>query len=365
MKPYIFYAWQVSYFGGKLRSYLRQKQIAYTEVAPSIWGYYVTLPRHTGVAAIPVVVTPQGVWLQDTSAIIDTLEQRHPQTPMLPATPVLRLLCYLFEMWADELWIPTGLHTRWCHMEDNYAFLEKDVAKNLLPGWPAWAQRKAAAQVAGHMAQYLSATGVNPAQYDVLHRWTVQQLDWLDAHLATRPFLLGSHACLADVAMMGPLYGHLSRDPWPAQHLINPRPHLKAWIARMNQAPAEPVGTAVTDHVPSTLEPLVQQMLRELLAYTQGNLQQVEQARLAEPGLTLLPRFMGQISHPMLDAHYTRRAMPYILWMQQRMQSAFKSMSASEQNSARNWLAQYQATALVDTTLPALKRHGLGLALIP
>lgn len=367
MNKYTFYSWEVSYFGGKLRSYLKQKSIPYVEVPPTIWGYYVTLPRHTGVPAIPVLVTPEGEWLQDTSAIIDAMELRFPQAPILAGTPVLRMLGYLMEMWADELWIPAGLHTRWCHMEENYPFLEKDVSNNLLPGWPAWLQRKAAATVASHMTQYLTSTGVVPAQYDILHRWTVQQLDWLEAHFATMPYLLGQHASLADVALMGPLYGHLSRDPWPAQHLINPRPHLKAWIARMNQAPTRSAwraGTPSADHVPHTLEPLVRPMLRDLLSYVQGNLHAVQDAVRNKPSLIQLPRFMGNMSHTMLDGRYERPAMPYILWMLQRMQTAFKSMSMPEQQTVREWLTREQAAILLDTPLPPLQRTGLGVALV-
>ena len=366
MNNYTFYSWEVSYFGGKLRSYLRQKQIPYAEVPPSIWGYYVTLPRHTGVPAIPVLVTPAGEWLQDTSAIIDVMEQRFAQAPILPGTPVLRMLSYLLEMWADELWIPTGLHTRWCHMEENYPFLKKDVSSNLLPGWPAWLQRKAAAKVAGHMAQYLSSTGVVPAQYDILHRWTVQQLDWLEAHFATMPYLLGQRASLADVALMGPLYGHMSRDPWPAQHLINPRPHLKAWIARMNQRPtpsAHSDNFLGDDQVPHTLEPLVRQMLRDLLSYVQGNLHAVQEAVRKKPSLIQLPRFMGSVSHTMLDGRYQRPAMPYILWMAQRMRTAFQSMDAPEQQAVRDWLVREQVASLLDMPLPSLRRNGLGVAL--
>ena len=132
---YTLYGWEVSYYTGKVRSYLRFKGIPFVEVAPNIFNYYVTLRRKTGVVAIPVVCTPEGEWWQDSSDIIDRLEARFPAPSILPATSVQRFAAYLFELWGDEFWLPTGLITRWCHLDENYAFLEQDVADNLLPGW--------------------------------------------------------------------------------------------------------------------------------------------------------------------------------------------------------------------------------------
>ena len=157
---YTLYGWQVSYYTGKVRSYLRYKGIPFDERSPNIFNYYVSLRRRTGTVAIPVVHTPEGEWLQDSSDIIDRLEARFPAPSVLPATPVQRIAAYLFELWGDEFWLPTGLATRWCHMEDNYAFLTQDVANDLLPDWPRAIQRRAADQVARHMYRYLPKAGV-------------------------------------------------------------------------------------------------------------------------------------------------------------------------------------------------------------
>lgn len=353
------YAWEVSYFGGKLRSYLRHKGIPYTEVRPTIFDYYFKLKRRTGVAAIPVVVLPEGAWLQDTSEIIDFLEHRYPQRAVIPATPVQRFSAYLLEMWGDEFWIPTGLHTRWCHMEENYAFLEQDMAENLLPGWPRWLQDKASAKVAQHMADFLTSTGVVPEQFELLHRWTLQQLDWLDAHFATSPYLLGDRPSLGDFGLMGPLYGHLSRDPWPAQHLIKPRPHLKAWIERMNERGRDMGEYQPRDTIPDTLLPLLSRLLTDMLSYLEGNLEQLRQFMLVHPGADSWPRFIGSTEISMLDGRYSRPAMPYVLWMYQRMMAVFRASADDERDVVRQWLREQAAERLLDLDVPKLKRKGL------
>ncbi len=107
---YTLYGWEVSYYTGKVRSYLRFKGIPFVEVAPNIFNYYVTLRRKTRVVAIPVVCTPEGEWWQDSSDIIDRLEARFPAPSILPATSVQRFAAYLFELWGDEFWLPTGPH---------------------------------------------------------------------------------------------------------------------------------------------------------------------------------------------------------------------------------------------------------------
>src|SRR5436190_6197317 len=66
-ESFTLYGWEVSYYTGKVRSYLRFKGIPYTEIAPTLFDYYVTLRRRTGVVAIPVMRTPEGEWWQDSS----------------------------------------------------------------------------------------------------------------------------------------------------------------------------------------------------------------------------------------------------------------------------------------------------------
>ena len=66
---------------------------------------------------IPTVVTPDDETWQDTSDIIDALERRFPDPPLVESTPVHRMAGYLFELYADEFMMPPGLYWRWCFPE--------------------------------------------------------------------------------------------------------------------------------------------------------------------------------------------------------------------------------------------------------
>ena len=355
-QPHILYSWQVSYFGGKMRSYMRFKGIPFNEISPNIFNYYVTLPRKTGVAAIPVVVTPEGRWLQDTSVIIDHFEALSRKKSVIPSTPIQQFLAYLFELWGDEFWIPTGLITRWCHMEENYPFLEKDVANDLLPGFPVWLQKKAAKKVASQMTGYLTRTGVVPKQFDLLNKWTEIQLDALNLHFEHYPYLFGFSPSIGDFGLMAPLYGHLSRDPWPAKNLISPRPHLAAWIERMNSASPVTGDFLADDEIPATLEPLIASLFRELLPYLENTL------RVAQPLLDrkgVLPRFLDEISFPLAHGSYQRCAMPYCLWMLQRIQDACRVMPNSQNEALCSYLTAHNAQHILDMQIPPMKLRGL------
>src|SRR5215471_8564411 len=114
---YRVYAAEFSYFSAKVRPALRYKRIPYVEILPTQEVYQTVIVPRTGLAFIPVVVTPDDETLQDTSDILDALEQRFPEPPLYPRTAVLRVLAYLVELYADEFLILPALHYRWSFPE--------------------------------------------------------------------------------------------------------------------------------------------------------------------------------------------------------------------------------------------------------
>jgi glutathione S-transferase len=86
--PYILYGWHLSYFTGKARCYLRYKKIPFIEKPVDFYTLTRRIKRHTGAVVMPVVVTPEGEWLQDTSLIIDRLEERFPAKSVVPMRPI-------------------------------------------------------------------------------------------------------------------------------------------------------------------------------------------------------------------------------------------------------------------------------------
>lgn len=101
-QPYKLYGAALSYYTGKVRAYLNYKGIPFEEITASGDIYQqVILPR-TGVTYIPVVITPDDMAIQDSTEIIDFLEERFPTRSVYPESPRQRLTALLFELYGDE-----------------------------------------------------------------------------------------------------------------------------------------------------------------------------------------------------------------------------------------------------------------------
>ena len=357
---YRLYGWHLSYFSGKARAYLRYKGIPFDDVAVNAWTLLKRFPKKTGATAMPVVVTPEGEWLQDTTAIIEQLERRHPELPVMPDTPVQQMAAMLIELWADEYWIPPAMHYRWSYPENERLFLT-EAGRALLPWAPAFIGRRVAQRSARLLKSYLPGVGVTPAQQPIMEAWTEAMLNALEAHFTRHDYLLGGRPTLADFALAGPLYAHLGRDPWPKRELIAPRPKLAAWIARAHGGEAGSGALLADDALPETLAPVVASVFRELLPMLEGIRDQV--AAYAERPPTergRLPRMMEAVRFPMGETSFERGAMPYALWMMQRVQAAYRSLDDTARGQVDAWLAsQGAADALSRDWGPPLQRKGL------
>lgn len=363
-KPYVMHGWHLSYFSGKTRAYLHYKRIPFVDQEVNALNLLWRIPKKTGAKVMPVVVTPEGEWLQDTTDICAELERRFPAHPVLPSTPRQKIAALLIEAWADEWWIPLAMQYRWIKPE-NYKLFEHDAGRALLPYFPAFAQKRLAAYVASTLRSYLPSVGVVPEQYVMQERWTVAMLDVLDRHFATLPFLFGSKPSVGDFGLIGPLYAHLGRDPWPKRELIAPRKHLAAWVQRMNTVQSGEGGFLPDDAIPETLAPVFASIFGEFYPMVFGIRDAVVKAvpKMKSPG-SRLPRALGRVEFPMGDGRYGRAAMPYTLWMMQRVLASYGALPAAERASVDAWATALGAPeALRFDAGPKLQRVGLHVKL--
>lgn len=350
---YTQYGAPISYYSGKTRSYFIHKQIPFREIVPSAWQYLHTFKKKVGAAVVPVVLTPDGQWWGDSSEIIDNLEKAFPQKPCLPSTPILRFSAYLFELFGDEFLLPLAMYTRWSRPEHR-PFFVAEVGEGMLPGWPKFLQNAVGNKVANTMSGFKERLGFNDAQGEVLTRWGKIQLDALNTHFATTPFLFGSRPSLGDYGLIGPLYAHIGRDPLAKRDWVDTRPHLSAWVARMYDAKASEGGEFLSDdRLPETLNVGVQSMFTEMLPF----LLACREKMMAFPPQTDI-RFLDPIQYPMAGGTHTRNAMSYPLWMVDRMMSALARESEDEQQKVRVWIEANGGALLLSTHWPKMQRQG-------
>lgn len=208
--PYRVHGMMQSYFTRKMTGYLDHKGI------PWLFRRFPGASPEAMVAGfpggVPVVQTPAGEFMWDSTAMIHHLELRYPEPAVLPQDPVQRFLCYVIEDAADEWFYRVAVGSRWFFPE-NAAVGGFELARDMSVRMPL-ACDQAHVAVGEHVRSSCPPLGVTAATIqlwidDVLRPW----LRALGAHLAQQPYLFGDRPSLADFAAFGGNAAHFINDP--------------------------------------------------------------------------------------------------------------------------------------------------------
>src|SRR3546814_5030163 len=143
--------------------------------------------------------------------------------------------------------------------------------------------------------------------------------------------------------------------------LVDPRPHLKAWVERMN-APQPGAGEFLAnDEIPATLQPLFDALFGEFWPMLVGIRDELQRALpTLSPQRKRFPRSLGQIEFPMGPDRFRRDAMPYTLWMFQRVQDHCAQLDATSHAAVDAWLNEQDAGQALRSEIGVrLRRTGL------
>jgi glutathione S-transferase len=322
------YVLDVSYFSGKLEAYLRWKEIPYERVEVRWDRVQGELRRATGVAKVPVLHTSDGLWLQDTTPILDWLEARHPEGAVLPEDPFQAFFCRLLEDWADEwLWRP-ALHYRWSHASDARLLSHRIAAEAMghLPLPTAWV---AAFVRRRQHRTYVSGDGVGPATRAHVEGVYLGALERLERLLRAQPFLLGERPSLADFGLFGPMFRHFSLDPTPARLMRDRAPAVYEWVARLWNARASRLQGAAWP-APGALPPVWRELVGEIGA---GYLPALHANAAAWRS--------GARRHDFTVQGVTYRGVPvvrYRVWCRERLQDHFEALPEAVKPAVREEL---------------------------
>jgi glutathione S-transferase len=314
--PYLYHGADVSYFSGKARPALPQKSLWYREVVPD----YAEIRAKTGLAFIPVLMTPEGEAWQDTSEILDRLEAAHPEPPLYPRTPVQRVVAYLVELYGDEVGILPAMHYRW-----SFAESERQARVDFALGS---GDLEAANRFADRMAKAKNALGVSEATAPAIEAHLAELLAALCGHFESQRFLLGDSMSLADCGLLGPLYAHLFRDAVPGRLLRETAFPVCCWIERMNRPPLDQRGWLPGDALAPTLGPVLRAMADGVPMLLDA-VRRIEAWADASPGAAP-PRAIGLVETRFREAKLSAACRPYTLWMVQRPLDAYAALAAAE-----------------------------------
>ena len=349
-EAYRHYGWECSPYSSKTRSYLRFKGIEHEDIYPTIVDFKRVIEKRLGYIVMPIVVTPDDTTLQDSSAIIDYLEERFPEPTITPPGPSQQLASLLIELHADE-WLPIiAMHTRW-NDPQNSRYADKEFGGNALPWMPRFTHSYLGHHMAGlKMRSYRKVFGITANTQPVIDLWLEELLETLSQHLETHPFLLGSRPCLGDFALYGPLYAHVMRDPG-SSHWINRRPLVRQWIDRLREPAGQPGVFLPNDEVPSSLDPIFRRLFREQFPILEQTVERVERWLVDNPGNPKLPRGLGQGEFTLGGVTEQRQLMTFQQWMLQRPLDCYHSLSEEDRVETDQFLRKVGGLEAMQTRI--------------
>ncbi len=225
-RPYRIYGLDLSYFTRKMEAAFEFHEVPHRRRSKTAFNLR-RLERRAGTRKIPVVVTPEGRYLSDTTPIIDRLDRSHPGRRLIPEG-LDGVVVRLVEEWLDE-WFPrTVIHYRW-HDPESSEFASQVLVRELMPMIPGILRLQRERQIAGWGQRACRAVGVgDPPQWasaeaDGEAVWTA-----LEAQLGRTRYALGDRATSVDAVLLGALRGHFLTDP-AARRVVEQLPRVTEW----------------------------------------------------------------------------------------------------------------------------------------
>lgn len=344
MTTYTHYGWPVSPYSAKTRAYLRYKQIPFDDVCPTARQLAGPIKKAVGAAIMPTILTSDGEWLQDSSAIIDELERRFPEGAVVPTTPRQRIVSLLLELHGDEWLIPLAIHYRW-NYPANHAFAIAEFAKYGAPWIPGILARPLIRPIAKKMAAYREVLGITATTVPGFERFAETLFDQLEAHFAEHDFLLGSRPSIADFAMFATPWAHVWRDPG-SRHVFDTRPRCVAWFERMNSPSGDAGKFLPDDQIPETLLPVLETMFREQMPYTRDLISKVDSYCSENPDASRVPRSLGYQEFVVGGVKGKRKITTFSQWMAQRAITAYEGFDDAAKASVDEFLAPFGGLGL-------------------
>lgn len=329
---YKLYGAEFSLYSGKARSYLRKKGIPFEEITPTASVYKKFIIPRTGVRYIPVVQTPDDCVYQDTTVIIDELEQRFPHSSVYPSGAKQKLMSLLLELYGDEWLLIPAMHYRWHYTAQNATFIYAEFGRMIMPKAPAFIQRWIGKKIGNKFKGAVPVLGVTESNYHAIEASYEQFLADLNAHFEMHDYLFGSKPSIADFGFIAPLYAHLFRDPAPGQLMRKKAPAVIAWVERMNNTETSlQTGEWLADDcIPETLTPILKRMVSEQLPVLLDTDKQLTQWRKENPSVKEIERFIGWHSFTVEGVTGKRVVLPYSLWMFQRSIDCYHESKVDE-----------------------------------
>lgn len=221
---------ELSPYSVKVRSYFRYKKIPHQWVVRNSANQE-EFQKYAKLPLIPLVVTPDGKGLQDSTPIIEHFEEIYPEPSIHPQDPALAFLSAMIEEYGDEWGNKPMFHYRWFYEPDQQSAAER-IARSMMPDLGETQLQGAVEMVKGRMIPRLKLVGSSPETKGLIEASFRRQLIFLNEHLAARRYLFGGRPAFADFGLFAQLY-QCSIDPTPAELMKITAPNVLTWAHAM------------------------------------------------------------------------------------------------------------------------------------
>ncbi len=267
------YGASVSYYTGKLETYLRYKGIEYQLANP--YPEARRILEQVGCIQHPVVERDDGRWMSDTTPMLQQLEKENPDRGIMPDDPVVRFVALLIEDYADEWLWRAAMHYRWSYEHDRE--LLSRILTDELTGHlkaPGFLRRRMIKR--RQRTGFVIKDGVTEATREHVEAGYHKILALMSASLVNRPFMLGHSPSIADFGLMGPMLRHFGQDPTPQEIMRSDAPHVYDWVGRMWNAGHHASEADMMTRVPADIAPLLQEISETHLVQLRMNAEAFE-----------------------------------------------------------------------------------------
>jgi glutathione S-transferase len=266
--PHRIFGIEMSPYSVKVRSYFRYKALPHEWIVRSA-ATQAEYQKYAKLPIVPLVVTPEGEGVQDSTPILERFEAAHPEPSIHPSDPVAAFVSALLEEFGDEWGNKWMFHYRWARDVDQISSAGR-IAGAMMPAASDEQHAGMTAQIRERMVNrvwFVGSSAQTAPQIEASFREAIGQLD---AHLATRPFLFGARPAFGDFGLFAQLYEAWT-DPTPAALIEGRAPRVLDWLHRMLWPRAEGPFEPWSNLEPTLLPFLERQVGRLFLPWSVAN----------------------------------------------------------------------------------------------
>ena len=377
--PFILWGTPHSLYTGKARSCLIKKGLAFVERCPSHTDYKARVRAAVGMVTFPVLETPEGQFIQDSTDIVtylDSLDDPASVTTMTPFSPVQRVVARLIDGFGLEGMLQAAMHYRWSYRDEQELFLQTEFGRGLYAGADREARRAAGRRVMDFFSSSLPALGITHETAPAIETAYEELLEALDIHFQSYPYVMGWRVSIADLGLIAPMYAHLGRDPYPTALMKKRAPNVARWVERM-QLPNTPDGEYAPhdadwlpdDAIPTTLEPLLALVFKDWGPLLGADIASYQQWLVAHPEVQaghlvhindkhMVHPTLGMVSYAWRGVQVHRASAVHGLWLFQTAQDTALAMSSDAGQNLAGLLKRTGGQEVMALCLPrAMERR--------